>query len=666
MYNYSLRFSLVPSVDFEERVSALLDFCKKAKIDEVMFFIAPKELGCGHITIEEAKPWVDTIKKAKKILKEYGITTTLNPWITLGHYDLGVKLKKGQNFRAMVGHDGAVADVAPCPLCENWRKYYVDLMNFYVEHLQPDVLWIEDDMRMGNHMPVAHGCFCEEHMRIFNQRLNSNYDRDTLVEKIGTDKAVRKVYLDVMRETVQDTVDYIVRNVKNQSAFGLMTGGTCIYEGRRLHELFESLAIYGVKPLNRCCLNSYRQRGLQEYAWLFNKSSMEVKALTGNTADCVSEIENVPHSMYSKSANFFKYQMLTSASMLFTGATFSMFEFCGNGANNYDRYANMLAEIKPYLSAINDLKLSYDNAVGVHVLISYNSPYVVKNGANGLASVGTTDSWIYAYLEQLGIACVYSTDYKVKGKVVGVSGQVLRNYEDEDIINLFENNFVILTAENVLVLKDRGLSHLIDMKDCEYFEQRISGKYSMEEINSDDKIFGVSQFRATGQMFCGNYLHVDYGKDNKNVYSIVKDHKEVYAGDAITRVNNALVIPYKDNDTEMEIYFPVGMLCPLREYVIKKALLNDCPFNDDLYFVSEENVSPYVYVKDGKTYIIVSNFVDDDYPVIHLKTKKNFDKISIIKVGAEEFVPAKYNVVDGEYVIEECLKAQTSYMLVCE
>ena len=407
-----------------------------------------------------------------------------------------------------------------------------------------------------------------------------------------------------MHDTVNYAVDYIVRGVKNQKSFGLMTGGTCMHEGRRLHELFEMLAMYGVKPQNRCCLNSYRQRGLQEYAWLYNKSSMSVKFVTGDTANCVSEIENVPHSMYSKSANFFRYQMLTSASMLFTGATFSMFEFCGNGANNYERYAKMLAEIKPYLSAINDLKLSVSDGVGVRVLISYDSSYTVENGGRGLGVVGTTDNWIYAYLTQLGIACSYTMDVNMKGKVVGVSGQVLRNFDNQTIENLFNNNFVILTSENVLVLKDRGLSHLIDMKDCEYYEQRTSGKYSMEEINSDDKIFGVSKFRATGQMFCGNYLHIDYGTADKTVYSVVKDWQENYAGDAITQVNNALVVPYHDNDTEMEIYWPVGMLCPLREHVIKKSLLTDSPFTDELYFIEEENVSPYVFKKDGKTYII--------------------------------------------------------------
>ena len=106
MYTYSLRFLLGPKLNFDERMNSLIDFCKKAKMDEVMFFIAPKELGVGHITKEESKDYVETIKKARDMLNREGIKTTLNPWVTLGHYDVGVGLKEGQNFRLMVGHDG--------------------------------------------------------------------------------------------------------------------------------------------------------------------------------------------------------------------------------------------------------------------------------------------------------------------------------------------------------------------------------------------------------------------------------------------------------------------------------------------------------------------------------------------------------------------------------
>ena len=61
-----------------------------------------------------------------------------------------------------------------------------------------------------------------------------------------------------------------------------------------------------------------------------------------------------------------------------------------------------------------------------------------------------------------------------------------------------------------------------------------------------------------------------------------------------------------------------------------------------------------------------STLSTEDFETNTYNVSEKFDKISIIKVGAEEFVPAKYTVVDSEYVIEECLKAQTSYMLVCE
>ncbi len=42
-------------MDFEKRMSALLDFCQEAMIDDVMFFVSAEEMNTGHITLEEAK-----------------------------------------------------------------------------------------------------------------------------------------------------------------------------------------------------------------------------------------------------------------------------------------------------------------------------------------------------------------------------------------------------------------------------------------------------------------------------------------------------------------------------------------------------------------------------------------------------------------------------------
>ena len=103
-------------------------------------------------------------------------------------------------------------------------------------------------------------------MKLFNAAAGTSYDRETFVSKILTDEAVRKAYLDVQYFTLKDTLSFIAENVKGQKTFGLMTGGCGQHEGRRYQDFFSILSSNErKKPYNRLCLNSYRQRGLQEY-----------------------------------------------------------------------------------------------------------------------------------------------------------------------------------------------------------------------------------------------------------------------------------------------------------------------------------------------------------------------------------------------------------------
>ena len=66
-YEYSLRFALLDGTDIGDRISKLEDFCKKAKIDDVMFFIDAEDVNHGHCTIEEVAPHIEAIKKANYI-----------------------------------------------------------------------------------------------------------------------------------------------------------------------------------------------------------------------------------------------------------------------------------------------------------------------------------------------------------------------------------------------------------------------------------------------------------------------------------------------------------------------------------------------------------------------------------------------------------------------
>lgn len=655
--NYSLRFSLLPSLDFEKRVGALLDFCEKALVDDVMFFIAVEELHVGHITLEEAKKYTDVILRAKKILAERGITVSLNPWCTLAHYDGGRKLKKGQDFRTMVGNDGTKAELVVCPLCENWREYYVELLNFYVETLQPKILWFEDDLRMSNHEPVALGCFCDEHMKLFNERAGTDYDRATFVQKIRTDKNVRKAYLDTQAYNVEDLLSYITERVQGQKTFGLMTGSAGQQEGRKNARLFSILSGGDrEKPYNRMCLNSYRQRGMQEYAWAINESSMLARKLTGDHANCVSEIENFPHSMYTKSANYLRYQMLSTSAMGLVGDTFSIFEFNGNGAVNYDKYAKVLREIKPYLSKLDKLGLTPDSMVGVNVLVSENSSYTIEG--NGLFPF---DGWLFAYLEQIGVACAYTTEIAQKGKIVAASGQVLRNFTKEEICALFENNFVILTGDNVEALKDIGLLSLIGAEDCEIWAER-TGKYAMEELSTGEELFGVERLRATAQFFCGDHYHIRYGNAPRKTYTQMIDHEEKTVGEGICAVGNALIFPYANTRSDQRV--PISLICPLREYVVKKALSENPVTKENLFFVREENVCMYAFDKGDTVYMVCMNFVDDDYDKLHFESTCPFEDVKIFTPDNASVRSVAYVCENGKYTINHALKAQQCCVLV--
>ena len=122
-FKYMLRLCLQPGFHTETKLQEAIDFCLDAKIDDVIFFISVEELSKGFLTKEETLPWIEMISAAKPILAQHGITTSINPWMTLGHADRGRIIKPDLNFHHMVDRNGYEATGQACPLCPEWRGY---------------------------------------------------------------------------------------------------------------------------------------------------------------------------------------------------------------------------------------------------------------------------------------------------------------------------------------------------------------------------------------------------------------------------------------------------------------------------------------------------------------------------------------------------------------
>lgn len=659
MRKYSLRICLSPSLDYEKRIDNVVAFCKDADIDDVMFFIAGEELCVGHITKEQAKKYVDVILKAKEVLGKEGITVSLNPWMTIGHWNAGRQLQEGQNFRTMVGHDGEKSTIVACPLCENWREYFIDLMNYYVETIKPKTLWLEDDFRLSNHEPVSLGCFCDEHVKLFNQKAGTNFDREGIINAIFSDKKYRQIYLDLARISFEDTLEEIASKI-NQDNFGLMTGGACLAEGKRFSKLFNILEENSkTKPYNRICLYSYRQRGLQEYAWSFNSGSMFVRFLTGDSAICLSEMENFPFSLYTKSAHYTKYQLLTTAPLRLEGDTINIFGMNGNAVNNYQRYAKVFKDAKPYLSKVTDLKLGDMKTTGIQVLVNENSAYTIKN-AKAFRDLNPKETWIFAYLTQLGFNCAYTLNIEMQGQVVACSGEILRNYTNQEIIDLFDNNQVIINGKCMEVLKERNLLDLIGVEDYSVLKER-NGTHTIEEWAGDDNLFGLEKFRATFQYFCGDYYDVKYKENStKTVYTNVLNQYEKVVGVGIAKVGNTIILPYENIVSELNV--PISLICPLRAEAIKRALVGRQE-NAELMFVEGENVCVYTFKNNDCVYAVLVNFADDDFEDIRLTTNSDIKEVQILTPNSPEFKSVAFNKDKNQYIISHELKGQESVVL---
>lgn len=662
-YEYSLRFALLDGTDIGDRISKLEDFCKKAKIDDVMFFIDAEDVNHGHCTIEEVAPHIEAIKKAGEKIKNLGITLSLNPWASLLHGERGRKLKPGQNFNTMVGYDGYKSPVIACPLCENWRKHFIQLYKYYCTELKPDTIWIEDDFRMHNHGFDA-GCFCDLHMEKYCQALGVKVTREQFVKGlIDNTEGYRKAYLSVNRDAMEDTMQYIIDGLKGvQDGFGLMTGGANAYfaEGRDQEAMFAIISKRRT-ALNRLSLAMYRQDSPIKYGWTFHTGMMLARKMCGDNQLCVGEIENFPMTLTCKSTRFTAFQMEMTLPLCLKGQTLDIFEFNGNGVTNGDAFAKQLVSRKDFFQDFLDSGCNYGNLRGVKCLVSKDTPLYKVNGNGKPSGITPKDTFLAGILSCMGISIEYTENFGF-GDTIAVSGEVLRTLKKDEIERLFRDNTIILTGKSISVLRELGCANLIGLKDFTIIPER-SGVACFEE-GVDQSVMAMPNERSSCQYFSGDYINLQFEKNvNVHDYTEMRNFDNLTIGHGICSINGKVIIlPYMESSKNAPLIldeYPLGLITPLRSRSIYSAILS-AGNGSDVVRVALENVSAY-YFKDNNI-LVFNNFSDDDYDYLSFACEQEYKYADVInRNGKFDKIPLKK--VNGEYKIEVTLLGCSSTYL---
>ena len=616
VFENMLRLQVVPNFFEEERVNGIIAHCLKYGFQHVMLFINAEEYFVGHMTIEEAKPWVEAMKRTKKRLLENGIKVSLNPWIETGHLARGRKLKDGQNFTTMVDYDGTKSPLVACPWCENWRAYFKEFYQYLLKEIQPDTVWVEDDFRLHNHGNLKYGgCFCDLHMQRYNKKLGTNYTRkeftDLLFRKTYNEE-VRNAWLDVSRETMVDFAEFLGTTVKEvglNTKVGLMSSMHTYHamEARDWYAIHKNLA-QGGKLINRLHLPCYTEINAKEYYLYFNMYPYVCRAYLPKETVIYPELENAAFNTFSKDARFLRFQVESAIPLCIDGMTYDIYDFCGNGVHESFGYGEALSEIMPYLNGVLNLNIPYESAEGIIIPADPNEVYNRKAEVGNLMSYSPDEYCFGAYLASLGLNTKVSTEKSFKGEIVSLCNGAVNNFTKMQLEDLFAHNRVILDGSAAIRLFELGLEKLIHAKSYK-LHQEEQGVQAYEQAADFVKVNGKRGMRAA-LVRAGSYVEIDYEED-VIACSYVYDYHGKVMGYGAAESNNFFVVPYLYTRILHEQYNDLRTSI-LRDFVHKKA-------NGTIVSTQRSCVYAYVYDLGKQKAVMLVNTTVGNLPSIQFK-----------------------------------------------
>ena len=632
---YTLRYMLDPRANTPTKDEKLIEFVKKGKIDDVAFFINGEELNHSHLTKAETQLWLDAIKPLQKKLSEIGVTTSLNPWTTIMHSDRGYQVNPEIGFNTFVDLDGNKAQDMACPADPTWRKY---LANTYAQYasIHPRRLWLEDDFRHYNHSPLKLMCFCDYHMQLYNEKLGKKETRPEFVKKMlqpGKPTKERQVYLDQARQEMIETehiIEQAVHKVSPETDLAQMTSYPDWHalEGRDWDNLFKAQAGKGHPKVARPHLPAYNEVAPLQYGRYFEEYTRITAAFLGEDAELYPELESYMYSPLVKSTAFTAFQIITSALIGSQGILLNLFDMMGNGINDSWHYAEMLAQIKPFVNQLLENRLPIDHLRGIKVLVDQDSSYYLqtKTGKNVEELLPHEKNWA-SLLGAFGFATTIlpiSKKTSLKNEVVAISGQLLRNLTNAQVTELVKNNFVLLDGESVQALLDRKLGNLLHIEKAEWHPVRSN--YQVFEQADGQTVDGVKSPRITMLQQTGNYLKIDYQPQSSvKVWSFAYNAVDEKLGNVMAVIDQHIVVLPMDQDLR---YGWESQFTTYKQGLLQQMLDSIKPVD---YLVDMPNVK--LLVENNGQKVWLANFTLDDYQQIkwHLGEPLKSNEATIIR-----------------------------------
>jgi hypothetical protein len=276
---------------------------------------------------ESAKLLVDAAAAVRAIGVEPGLQISS----TIGHSDLIAADFSGLTWGTMVGADGVKAKRSSCPRQPDFLKYLHDMAAAFAA-CKPSSVWLDDDLRLSNHAPVAAGCYCETCLAAFNQQVGGAFTRETLVAALAKGEgavALRKKWIVFGQESLAGVARAVakgVHEVSPQTRMGFQhCGPGALVNGPDWTPVFKALKDESGLPVGSRpgagFYTDYAPRGMIEKAF-------DLARQIGRLPECVDriapEIENFRHCATGKTAHGMAVESMLYLAMGGNGLTYEI------------------------------------------------------------------------------------------------------------------------------------------------------------------------------------------------------------------------------------------------------------------------------------------------------------------------------------------------------
>lgn len=394
--------------------------------------------------------------------REKGVSVSLQLSNTFGHgeymssRDCTGLVFEGSPARKMVGHDGTVANYCFCWRGKYFRQYINETLTYYLEKVKPEVVWVDDDLRVNNHAPVSFGCFCDDCIAAFNEEHSASFTRKTLVEEILHGALEwRKKYIAFLRRSVYDFVYELgstIHKVCPDARMGYQYFCNGAYSGYGYAFIFDAMRdATGHAPMSRPGGGAYDDHNPNAFLWKGMETAWQNATLPDYVKVKCPEIESLPFVVYGKSNAGTAFETAYYFANGNTDMSYSMAMRENEPWSFYEETFRLFSENRRYwdrLAACNED--SY--AAGMRFFMSKNIWAKELSPAQGIHDLNSENATVISPFLHSAIPFSYDSQEE---RAILLHPESARHLSDEEVQYLF-GKAVITDGETIDLLKKRG------------------------------------------------------------------------------------------------------------------------------------------------------------------------------------------------------------------